>query len=220
MLQAISARTAFSERWLALRWEPAEGRLTATDPNQLATARTWASSCRRVSIPVLIAVCLSLLLGAALVYFRELPSDLGNWGYPGIFLVQLADSSVMFIPTPGQVYAFAMGVDLNPFLLGVIGGVGAALGELTGYFVGAKARHVLRGGHLYKRLFTLSRRFGGLALFAFAVIPGPFEVANIWAGTVRYPIWRFLLYVGAGKIVKVTCIASAGYYSTSWLFGP
>ncbi len=220
MLQAINARTAFSERWLALRGEPTEERNTATDPNQVATARTWASPRRRVSLPVLIAACFPLLLGSALFYFREPLTDLGNWGYPGIFLVQLVDSSVMFIPTPGQVYAFTMGVALNPFLLGVMGGVGAALGELTSYFVGAKTRHILRRGSLHKKWFSLSRRFGGVALFAFAVIPGPFEVANIWAGTVRYPIWRFLLYVGAGKIVKVTCIASAGYYSISWLFGP
>ena len=170
MLQAINARTAFSERWLALRGESTEERNTATDPNQVATAS------RRVSLPVLIAACFPLLLGSALFYFREPLTDLGNWGYPGIFLVQLVDSSVMFIPTPGQAYTFAMGVDLNPFLLGVMGGVGAALGELTGYFVGTKARHVLRGGHLYKRFFTLSRRFG-----AWLCLPSPsFRAHSRW----------------------------------------
>jgi hypothetical protein len=67
MLQAINARTAFSERWLALRGEPTEERNTATDPNQVATAS------RRVSLPVLIAACFPLLLGS--FWCSPSPSD-------------------------------------------------------------------------------------------------------------------------------------------------
>ena len=57
----------------------------------------------------------------------------------------------------------------------------------------------------------------GLALFTFALLPVPFDIAGIWAGTVRYSPARFLLYVAAGKIIKFTVLAFGGFFGISWL---
>ena len=35
---------------------------------------------------------------------------------------------------------------------------------------------------------------------------------QVIAGAVRYPLWRFAVYVTLGKVIKVTTIALAGYY--------
>ena len=40
------------------------------------------------------------------------------------------------IPMPGHAYSLTAAVVLNPFYLGLIGGLGAALGELSGYLFG------------------------------------------------------------------------------------
>lgn len=60
----------------------------------------------------------------------------------------------------------------------------------------------------------------GAILVGFAVLPIPFDVAGIWAGTTRYPLWRFLVFVMAGKFVKVAAVALAGYYGIRWFLAP
>ena len=217
MLQTINGNTTFVDgHWV--RESPATIDLRHGDAAAGVPVGTAAH--QLVNLPMLGALCFSVLVFAVLVFFRESLFKLGNWGYLGVFLVQLADSATIFIPTPGHAYAFATGAALNPVLLGVIGGVGATLGELTGYFLGARAHRGLEGGRLYDRVLALTKRWTGPALFTFALLPGPFEVANICAGAIRYPLWRFFLYVGIGKIVKVTCIAAGGFYTLSWLLGP
>ena len=166
-----------------------------------------------------VAVGFSLLVVFAMLHFREVLAHLGPWSYLGVFLAEMGNSAVIVIPTPGPAYTFAMGVTLNPFILGLIGGVGAALGELIGYFLGAKGRRIFEGGRLYDRFRTMTTRWTGGALFAFALLPVPFDVAGLWAGTVRYPVWRFMLYVIPGKVVKVTGVALAGYYGLGLVAG-
>ena len=217
MLQTIDGNIALADRH-RVRENPAA--LDLGNGDAAAGIRVGRGALRFANLPILGALCFSLLVFAALLYLLDSLFKLGNWGYLAVFLVQLADSATILIPTPGQAYAFAIGAALNPMLLGVIGGVGATLGELTGYFLGARAHRMFEGGRLYDRILALNKRWTGPALFAFALLPGPFEVANICAGAVRYPLWRFLLYVGIGKIVKVTCIAAGGFYTFSRLLGP
>ena len=63
----------------------------------------------------------------------------------------------------------------------------------------------------------MGERWRGLAIFAFAATPLPFDIAGIWAGAIRYPLARFLLIVFGGKLILVTAIALAGYYSIDFL---
>lgn len=179
--------------------------------------RGWSRSALRTG---LVLVGSSLLVVFALLHFREALAHLGPWSYLGVFLAEMGNSAVIVIPTPGPAYTFAMGVTLNPFILGLIGGIGSALGELTGYVLGARGRRILEGGRLYDRFRTITNRWMGAALFAFALLPIPFDVAGLWAGTVRYPLWRFMLYVVPGKVIKVTSIALAGYYGMGLVAGP
>ncbi|MCH9038154.1 MAG: VTT domain-containing protein [Chloroflexi bacterium] len=170
-------------------------------------------------LPIAAALSFSVLIAFLMFEFRHVISELGRWGYVGVFFIEMANSATIMFPTPGQAYTFALGVTLNPLMIGLIGGIGSALGELTGYAVGAKTGQRFRGGRLFAKLQKFTLRWGGLSLFVFATIPGPFEVAGLWAGTVRYPIARFFVFVAMGKILKVTAFALAGYYSMGWLFG-
>ena len=163
-------------------------------------------------LPVLATVGISVLLTGVLLHFRESLEQLGHWGYVGVFVAEFGNSASIIVPTPGPAYTLAMSVVLHPLLLGLLGGVAAALGELVGYAVGARGSKIVPRGRLYARLQHMPARWGGGVLFGFAVLPIPFDVAGVWAGAVRYPLWRFAVYVTLGKVIKVTGIALAGYY--------
>ena len=151
---------------------------------------------------------------------RDTMADIGAWGLMGAFFAELGNSAVILLPTPGPAYTFAMGATLNPFLLGLAGGVGAALGELTGYFLGTRGRHIVERWSPFARLTAATSRWTGPMLFVLAALPIPFDIAGVWAGSTRYPLSRFLLFVTPGKIIKVTFVGFAGYYSVGLLLGP
>jgi membrane protein DedA with SNARE-associated domain len=159
----------------------------------------------------------STAVAFVLTYSGDFITRFGNWGYLGVFFVQVMNSATIILPAPGHAYTFVIGNALNPLIIGVAGGLGASIGELTGYLLGSTGRQVLVGGRWYGRFESVANRWAGPALFAFAAIPLPFDVAGVWAGAVRYPIWKFLVLVGAGKIIKVTMIAGAGYFSLPYL---
>ena len=218
MLEAINVRSVFGERFANIPI----GRPSDLD-NEIASADTDLDSTPRafqgVILPFLGAVSLSVLFVAGLIYFRESLTAIGNWGYLSVFFIELANSATVFVPTPGQAFTFSMGGMLNPLYLGAIGGVGSAIGEFTGYALGARTGNRIKCGRMFKRLESLTKNWGGLYLFMLAIIPGPFEVAGVWAGAVRYSKIRFFLYVALGKTLKVTGFALAGYFSMSHLLG-
>ena len=189
-------------------------------PVREAAVRSRAPFWNSALLPALATVLLPLIGFYLLVQYWDTVVAWGSWGYLGVFLAELANSAVILVPTPGPAYAFAMGVTLDPLSLGLIGGVAAPLGELTGYMLGARGRHVVEGGRRYERFKALTMRWTGGALFTFALMPIPFDVAGVWAGAMRYPLWRFLVFVTPGKVLKVTSMALAGSYSVDWLLGP
>ena len=173
----------------------------------------------RMLLPVAGTLTLSVLVAVALIYFREPMSHMGNWGYLGVFAAEMGNSAAIIIPTPGHVVTLTLAPILNPLLVGLIGGIAAAIGELSGYALGATGRKALEGSRIYDLFQILAQRRVGLVLFACAALPVPFDFAGIWAGTVRYSLRHFLLYVTAGKIIRVTTFAFAGYYGMNWLIG-
>jgi membrane protein DedA with SNARE-associated domain len=182
------------------------------------TDRSWAPTVGVVATAVG-SIAVMALVAVVLVQFRDSLMETGGWGYAGVFLAELGNTVVILVPTPAHAYTFAMGAALNPWALGLIGGTGAALGELTGYYLGLKSRRVVAGGRLYERMRSLTARWTGVALFTFATLPVPFDVAGFWAGSLKYPAHKFILYVLVGKTIKVTGIALAGYYGATWLLG-
>ena len=182
---------------------------------------TGLTNARRLQVALLIVgtLALSILVAVALIYFRDHMLRMGNWGYLGVFAAEMGNSAAIIIPTPGPVVTLTMASILNPVLVGLIGGVAASIGELFGYAVGASGRKAFEGNRILYRLQALARHRIGPALFLFAALPLPFDVAGIWAGAIRYSPQRFMLYVTAGKLIKVTSVAFAGYYGIGWLLG-
>ena len=178
-------------------------------PAQPQESSFWTGKPFRVLIVLFV-----LGLSAAIFLFRDRFADLAVVGYPGIFLVSLLGNATIILPAPSLVLVFAMGSALPPLLVGLTAGVGEALGELTGYAAGFGGRAVIENKKTYERLAAWMQRGGGLAVFILSVVPNPFfDLAGIAAGTLRYPLWRFLLFCWLGKTIKTILVAWAGAQS-------
>lgn len=137
----------------------------------------------------------------------ELIEMLGSWGYLGAFLISLAASASVILPIPGLPIAMAMGYTLNPWLLGLVTGVASAIGELSGYAVGASGRILITGDQAshFTRIERWTRKYGALTIFVLAATPFPFfDLAGIVAGAIRMPLWAFFIATAAGKTIKYT----------------
>ena len=99
------------------------------------------------------------------------------------------------------------------WIVGLVGGVAQALGELTGYMAGYSSQTWVDENPTYDRLAKWVQQRGLLTIAALAAIPNPaFDVAGIAAGALRLPLWKFLVGCNIGGIVKNTIVALAGYY--------
>ncbi len=169
---------------------------------------------------------LALLIAIGITFgLSRLPIDWEhfNWesikpyGYLGVFALTLLSDATVIVPFPGLAGIFVAGGFFNPILIGMVGGLGSALGEMTGYLAGYGGRAVIEDRDAYAKLEKWMQRNGTLTVFVLSVIPNPvFDMAGIAAGMLKFPVWRFLLACWLGKAIKFTAIAFAG--AASWDF--
>lgn len=140
-----------------------------------------------------------------------------NYGYLGIFLFCFLANATVLLPSPALAAAFTMGAILSPAAVGLVAGLGMALGELTGYFAGYVGRTAASKSTVAQRIETWVQQHGFWAILLLAAIPHPFfDVAGLTAGACRYPITRFLLACAVGKTLKALLYAYSGAGILSW----
>jgi len=162
----------------------------------------------------LLIVVLVIAISVAIFAFRDSFAQLAAVGYPGIFLVSLLGNATIVLPAPSLALVFAMGSALPWPLVGLAAGAGEALGELTGYLAGVGGRAIIGDKKAYARLVDWMQQRGDITVFVLSAIPNPFiDLAGIAAGTLRYPVWRFLLFCWLGKTLKTLFVAWAGAQS-------
>ena len=151
--------------------------------------------------------------------------DMANWmqnfavqyGYLGIFLISLLGATSIFIPIPSSAVIFIVGgiSTFEPLWIAVAAGLGATVGEFSGYLVGLGGRKVI--SDRYKRkmdiLMRLFRRFGPAVVFFFALTPLPDDLLFIPLGVMRYGIVRAFVPALLGKFCSNLIIAYAGRFS-------
>jgi len=147
--------------------------------------------------------------------------DIENAGYLGAFVVNVVGSAAVIVPLPGLIAVTAAAAPqfgLNFALLAAAGAAGSTIGELTGYLAGYGSQGVARKSRYYSRISDWIARRGGFALFVLAATPNPiFDIGGFAAGSMGYPISRFFLWVGLGKLVKFLLFAFAGRQGIQWL---
>jgi uncharacterized membrane protein YdjX (TVP38/TMEM64 family) len=172
---------------------------------------------RRLTILRILVLVGVVAFIVALFIFRDQVKKLENYGYVGIFLISIAANATIIIPLPGVAFTTAMGAIFSPIGVAVAAGLGAAIGELSGYLAGFSGQAVLERAPLYERLTVWMKKHQNLAylmITTVAFIPNPlFDLAGMAAGALKLPLWKFLIACAIGKIFKMVIFAYAGYYS-------
>jgi len=176
---------------------------------------------RRTTILRILALLVVLVSITLLFVFRDQVKKLEQLGYLGIFLISIAANATIIIPLPGVALTTAMGAIYNPLGVAIAAGLGAALGELSGYMAGFSGQAVVENVAAYQRLTAWMKaheNLSSVAIVVIAFIPNPlFDMAGMVSGALKMPLWKFLLPCALGKIIKMAMFAYAGAYSIDWL---
>ena len=152
-----------------------------------------------------IAITIGILLS------RDAIKQVGGWGLLGIFVISLLGNATVILPAPSLALVFAVGGALPPFQVGLVAGVGMALGEMTGYLAGYAGSAVIENRARYEQIKRYMEKYGLLTIFFLSVIPNPLmDLAGISAGALEMPVWKFLLACFVGKIIKNVAVAYLG----------
>lgn len=162
-------------------------------------------------------------LSAMSLLFLFFPIDwekVGNWGYLGIFLVTFVATASFILPIPYLLIVARAGMFLDPVMVTLVAGLAGALGELTGYVIGASGRGLIPQNRLYEKANHWMVTYGFWCVAFFAFVPNPvFDAIGFAAGVLRYPLWRFVLACFIGKSLKFLIAAEAHwviYWTCAW----
>jgi len=174
---------------------------------------------QRTTILRVISLLAVIAISVWIFSIRNKASELAVYGYPGIFIISILANATVFLPAPGVAVVFAMGGVFNPLFVGIVAGVGSALGELSGYMAGFSGQTVIERGNIYNKIHPFMERYGPATVFFLATIPNPFfDLGGIAAGALKMPVKTFLIWCILGKIIKMMVFAYAGAYSIDWLY--
>ncbi len=169
--------------------------------------REWAALLCSLAL-----IVLSILLARHVGAFEQ-------FGYIGSFLAMLIGSATVFLPAPALAVVVALGATVaNPWLVGLAGGLGATIGEITGYLAGYSGHKIVEEQPQYKNIAGLLEKHGYWAIMLLAFVPNPlFDVAGVIAGSTKYPLSKFLTATLIGKVAKCLAAAYVGVWSFGWL---
>ncbi len=165
-------------------------------------------------VPVL-SLCFIVAIVIGVFYFyKEYPDKvdaLAEYGYLGAFLISILLNATVVLPAGNFLVLAALGATMPaPTLVGLAGGLGAAIGESTGYLAGLSGRALVQRQKLYQRLEHWVKKWGMLTIFGLSMAPLFFDLAGIAAGVLRFPYWKFFIACWLGRTVLYILIAWAG----------
>ena len=168
----------------------------------------------RVS-PLLISAA---FIATGLVLWATGTFNIETAGYASIWLLSFIAAALIFLPVSAlAAVCVAVAVDLNPFVVAVVAASAESIGELTGYMAGMGGKSFFEHNRSYLRFKNLFSKYASLCLFLGSIIPNPFfDFLGVAAGSILFPVKRFVLIVFAGKTLKFTWIGLSCYYGMTW----
>ncbi|MFA5079050.1 MAG: VTT domain-containing protein [Dehalococcoidia bacterium] len=170
------------------------------------------------------SLVLVIALVVIIIWQRENIASFALWlakypglKYIGIFVISAAASATLVIPIPGLAMTSLIGtLSVNPWdplWIGIASGLGATLGEITGYLLGYSGRMAIADTATYEKVVGWMKKWGSLTIFILSLLPNPlFDIAGLAAGALRYPLWKFLLVGAAGRLPKHILFSYLGYW--------
>lgn len=149
-------------------------------------------------------------------------------GYQGALLVSFIGNATILFPFPYVGVPFILGglrdstIDtfiFDPWLVGLVSGVGAALGEMTGYLLGFAGGSLIREEQKtgFRNFALQYPRLTPVILWFLAATPIPDDMLVVPLGAAKYPWWKVFFPQLIGKSMFLASIAWAGRAGLSWI---
>jgi membrane protein DedA with SNARE-associated domain len=168
---------------------------------------------------LMIVFVVAIVIGVFVIsrYYPEKIESLQGYGYLGVFVISLILNATLVLPAGNILVMAVMATALPPllcipasFMVGIIGGLAAAIGESTGYLAGYGGQAALeKKKDLYARMERWLKRWGIWLIMLFSALPLVFDVVGLAAGALRYPYWKFFLAAWAGRAVLYALVSWA-----------
>ena len=193
--------------------------MTVTNNNSdIAPKRGGQIHWLKLAIALLVLVALSFGLAYLLGYVAEklnLPLyDFAWLAYLIVFATSLASNLTIIAPVPfAASIMVAAATEWNPVLITLFASIGAAIGELTGYYAGYLGKKIAISENVawYGRIERWIQRHGVWAIIFLSFQPIiPFDIGGMIAGAAKMPLHRFLPAVWLGRFPKYIIITYAG----------
>jgi len=155
-------------------------------------------------------------------FYQGVFEALQAYGYVGAFLISVLGSLIPFLPVPYLIPIVLMSKTLDPLLLGILAGIGGAIGKLTSYGLGRFGRRLLKEERR-RKMTILGRaigKYGVLAVFLFALTPLPDDIIYIPIGLAGFDLIKFMFANALGKIILSWIVAYGGrlYFDLAGIF--
>jgi len=166
-------------------------------------------------IPLLTLLLVIAITVGIIYFYRHYPDrvdQLEGYGYLGAFIISLTLNATVILPAGNILIISVFGAvpALSPVVVGLVGGAGAAIGEISGYMAGYSGRGLAQRSKMYNRVEGWMRKWGTLTIFIMALVPFVFDLAGIAAGVLRFPFWKFLLLCWLGRTLLYIGAALVG----------
>ncbi len=188
---------------------------------RLSRFQEWLAHEHQKVLIFSVAVLLVIFTGGAAYMLFTDSFTVEGVGYGGVWFLHFVGAASIVIPVP-SIFALcaaaAPEVGLNPLILGLCAGSAEALGEITGYAIGLGGRNVLEKNKYYPKVHAIMDRYGARALFVVGVIPNPiFDVMGFAAGSLGYPLDRFIATLLIAKSIKSTGVAYLCFFGVHFM---
>ena len=168
---------------------------------------------------------------AAIVSFvGNVTATVKAWGYPGIFLLMLLESSSLPIPSevvlPFAGYLVSIG-QFNFWITVAIATVAGIAGSLIDYYIGLKGSNFLNQRRVLGRMILSKsqlnvaagwfNKYGAITVFVSRIIPGFRTLVSFPAGDAKMPLAKFVAYTTAGCLVWSGVLIYVGdFLGSNW----
>ncbi len=142
-------------------------------------------------------------------------------GYPGAFIISFLGNATILFPFPYVGVPFILGgltdevtsaFVFDPWIIGLVAGLGAMIGEMTGYFIGYGGGMLIDQNqrNRFREFIEKYPKTTPFILWFLAATPIPDDVLIIPLGAARYPWWKVAAPQLIGKTMFMMAIAWAG----------
>ena len=171
----------------------------------------------------LLSVLLPDLMSPIVIIYNWLLDISILLGYFGDFLISFLGNATILIPFPYMGVTFLLGglTDgitseflFDPWLVGLLSGLGAVLGEMTGYVIGYSGGQLIgkEQRNSFREYVNEHPRATPFVLWFLAATPIPDDILIVPLGAAKYPWWKVMIPQFIGKTMFMTFVAWSGRF--------